>query len=101
MNKDRRKRLDQARDLVEQAKAILEECQYEEQQYKDDMPDNMQNSEKGGKAQEAADSLQEAFDNCESIVDQSGTSGRTGSSPCPPRCAGTSTNSATVSQDCW
>jgi hypothetical protein len=42
MNKSRRQEIESAKELLEQAKEIIESCQSEEQEYYDNMPENMQ-----------------------------------------------------------
>lgn len=60
MNKERRKR-------IEDLKSELETIRDEEQEYYDNMPENMQNGEKGDTAQSNVSSLEEAINNLESI----------------------------------
>ena len=64
MNRDRRKRLTTAQVLlseslskIEEATGIFEECSTEERDYADNMPENLQYSEKGQMAQQYADTL--------------------------------------------
>ena len=47
MNKQRRKRIQEALEIIEEAKAILEEVQEEEQEAFDNMPEGLQSSERG------------------------------------------------------
>lgn len=70
MNKQRRKeiadaraKLEQAAELIEQAKAALEQARDDEQEYYDNMPESLQNSEKGETAQAAVSALESALDN--------------------------------------
>ena len=47
MNKQRRNKIAEAIDLIEQAREILEAVQKEEQEALDNMPESIQNSERG------------------------------------------------------
>lgn len=62
MNKARRKALDEVISKIEEAKELLENLQAEEEEYRDNMPENLQGSE----GYEAADA---AVDNMSSAVD--------------------------------
>ena len=66
MNADRRKRLEKARGLIEEAKDIVAECASEERDYYDNMPEGLQASDKG----EKADSDATALDECDSALDE-------------------------------
>lgn len=68
MNKDRRKGIAKAQTLIDEAKAILESAQSDEQDYYDNMPENMQSGDKGQKAGSRADALQEAVDACDEVI---------------------------------
>ena len=59
MNKQRRKDIDKAIELLEEAARILESAGEEEQDYADNMPENMHYSEKHGRAEEVASELTE------------------------------------------
>lgn len=65
MNKIRRKRLDEAHSLLLQAVEIIREVQEEEQGAYDNMPEGLQESERGEQMQEYADSLGEIVDGVE------------------------------------
>lgn len=69
MNKERRKNInntiEKLREINETISIILEE----EEIYRDNMPENLQNSEKYEKADQACDNLQECIDELESIID--------------------------------
>ena len=69
MNKERRKRLGEAVDLLEQAKSIVEECKDEEQEYHDNIPESFQNGEKGETAQQNVDNLETAESFMDCIID--------------------------------
>lgn len=60
MNSARRKQLQALLDSIGPIRAELETIQSEEQDYYDAMPENMQEGEKGQKAEAAADALSEA-----------------------------------------
>lgn len=69
MNKDRRialrlvlTALSEAKTQFEEAKAALETCKDEEREYYDNMPESLQNGDKGQTADAAATNLEEAFD---------------------------------------
>lgn len=74
MNKARRKEIDKAVALIQEAKDILESTAEEEQEYYDNMPENMQSGEKGERAQSAAESLQEAVGNLDEAINNLETS---------------------------
>lgn len=59
MNKARRDELARARGLLEEAKAIIEQCASEERNYYDAMHENLQSGEKGSRADEVASQLEE------------------------------------------
>lgn len=81
MNKDRRKRLnealgliDQAEALIEQAAAIVEEVCEEEQEAFENMPESLQQGERGDMAQEAISNLESVeleglFDDARSYIE--------------------------------
>ena len=66
MNNSRRKELEKAVNLLEEAQSILEDCREEEQEYLDNMPENLQYSEKHDMAEEAVTALEGA---CESVLE--------------------------------
>lgn len=59
MNNARRKELERARVLIAEAGDIIRTAQEEEQEYFDNMPENMQTGDKGTKAEETASNLEE------------------------------------------
>lgn len=67
MNNERRKEIEKARGLIEEAKAILINAQADEETAYDNMPESMQGSERGEKVQAAADTLQTAVDSLEEV----------------------------------
>lgn len=62
MNKERRASLNKAIGLLQEAKDIVAQCRDEEQEFYDNMPENMQSGEKGEKATATADTLSEVDD---------------------------------------
>ena len=68
MNKIRRKSLQSIIDQLEELKGSLEDLQAEEEAYRDNIPENMQESERYEKADEACNSLSEAVDNLEEVI---------------------------------
>lgn len=59
MNKIRRKNLQSIIDQLEELKGSLEDLQAEEEEYRDNIPENMQESERYEKADEACDPVPE------------------------------------------
>ncbi len=57
MNKQRRKQLSEISTAIDNARAELEMVADDEQAYFDDMPENLQGSERGEAAEECADQL--------------------------------------------
>ena len=74
MNAERRKRITELVTLLEGLKTDIEAVQQEEQDYYDNMPENLQGSEKGQAAEAAADNLDEAAQAIESAIDYLTTS---------------------------
>lgn len=69
MNKPRRKELQAIYDLISEAKERLEAVRDEEEEYKDNMPENLQCSEKYERAEEIVDNLDEAIDELDTILE--------------------------------
>lgn len=69
MNKERRKRLGEAIDLLEQVKSIVEECEDEEQEFLDNMPESFRNGEKGSVAEANVSELENADSVVEGVID--------------------------------
>lgn len=65
MNAARRKEIEKAQAMIEEAKSILETCASDEREYFDNMPENMQGGDRGQAAEAAADALDEAVSNLE------------------------------------
>ena len=73
MNKQRRKRLEEAFNMIGQAKDILEEVKDEEQEAYDNLPESFQNGERGEEMQGYIEMLEEAWnylDDANSVVEQ-------------------------------
>lgn len=70
MNNDRRKRIEALIAKVEEARDAVADILTEEQDYHDNMPESLQNGEKGEKAQEAIDALVEAHQALEEATDR-------------------------------
>lgn len=62
MNKARRKALDEVISKIEEAKELLETLQAEEEEYRDNMPENLQGSERYEAADAAVDNMSSAVD---------------------------------------
>lgn len=62
MNKARRERLAKASALLAQAKEIIEGVKSEEQEKYDNMPENLQNSDRGQQMQEGLTALDAIYD---------------------------------------
>ena len=76
MNRSRRKELQKAMELLEQAKEIIEAVKDEEQEAFDNMPESIQQSERGeamegyiGTMDELCDSLSDAGDQISEIME--------------------------------
>lgn len=68
MNKYRRKSLQDIIDQLEELKGSLEDLQAEEEEYRDNMPENLQGSERYERADNACDSLADAVSNLEETI---------------------------------
>ena len=62
MNKARRKARDEVISKIEEAKELLENLQAEEEEYRDNMPENLQGSERYEAADAAVDNMSSAVD---------------------------------------
>lgn len=69
MNANRRKEIQRAVDMLEEAKSILENCRDEEQDALDNMPESLQESERGQKMEEYIDQLDNAISSVEESVE--------------------------------
>lgn len=68
MNNARRKELNEALELIYQAQDIINSCKDDEEMYRDNMPENLQGSEKYERADEVIDALQEAVDGLDEVI---------------------------------
>ena len=68
MNKDKRKRLDVAIDLLNQARGIVEEVSNEEQEGFDNLTDGLQASERGQQMEDAISNLNDAIDDIDQAI---------------------------------
>lgn len=68
MNKVRRKELQELYDIISEAKDRLEML-HDEEEYKDNMPENLQSSERYEKAEAAVDALDSAASSLEEVLD--------------------------------
>ena len=73
MNEERRKNLDRALQLIEDAKSIVDEMKGAEEEALENLPESMQSGDKGEKMQVTIDALSEAYDSLESALDQINT----------------------------
>lgn len=76
MNKDRRKRIEAAKERIgalvagaEELMADLEAIRDEEQEYRDNMPESLSAGEKGEKADAAIEALEQVIQDLESLVE--------------------------------
>lgn len=69
MNNLRRKTLQNLYDIIANAKDNLDEVRDEEECYKDNMPENLQGSERYEHAEEAIDALESAISSLEDALD--------------------------------
>ena len=65
MNNTRRKEIEKVIALIGEARSLLEELKEEEEEYRDNMPENLQGSERYEKADEACYNMEEVIDNLE------------------------------------
>lgn len=66
MNDERRKLIRKAVELIAEGRAMLEQARDEEQEYHDNMPENLQNGSKGDDASQAIDALETVISELES-----------------------------------
>lgn len=67
MNKERRKLIAAASDLINQARSMLEQARDEEGEYFENMPESFKESERGRATEEGFDTLCETIDILENI----------------------------------
>ena len=68
MNKQRRKAINDISDSVRDLQTKIDNLKDAEQDYYDNMPENLQESERGEIAEEAIDNLQSAYDSLEDAI---------------------------------
>lgn len=68
MNRERRKALKRIIERIEGMKSELEDLQFEEEDYRDRIPENLQGGERYERTSEICDSLSDAVDNLEEAV---------------------------------
>lgn len=69
MNKQRRKTLNEIYKKVAELRDWLEEVKDEEENYRDNIPENLQNSDRYGIAEEACDNLDSAISSLDEALD--------------------------------
>lgn len=69
MNNKRREFLRQASDMLKEAQAVVERAAEEEQDCYDNLPEALQESDKGDKMSDAIDNLESAVESIESAVE--------------------------------
>lgn len=70
MNKERRKSLREIQSKLDRLGQDLETLKDEEEEYRDNMPENLQESERYQRADEVCDLLQEALENLDNAYQQ-------------------------------
>ena len=68
MNNVRRKTLNEIKEKIEELRCDLEAVMNEEEDYRDNMPENLQNSERYEKADEACSTMSETIDILDDVV---------------------------------
>lgn len=68
MNKDRRDRIAKIKEALEDLRGQIEDLQLEEQEAFDNMPESLQQSERGQASEAAADALQSAYDAADEAI---------------------------------
>lgn len=69
MNKARRKELERAIELLNEAKDIITACQEEEQECYDNLNEGLQATENGQKMETAAEALESGADEIDTIIE--------------------------------
>lgn len=70
MNQRRRKTLKQALELLDQAYGLIESVKCEEEEAYDNLPEGLQESEKGEALYENVEQLEELMENVETVVEE-------------------------------
>lgn len=68
MNKVRRKALAAIASQLEEVKGALEDLQFEEEEYRDNIPENLQGSGRYEQAEEAVNNIEEAVSSLEDAI---------------------------------
>ena len=68
MNKDRRKQIDDVIADLQEIQGTVESIMNNEEEYRDNIPENLQGSERYERAEEACDYLQEAYDGIDDVI---------------------------------
>jgi hypothetical protein len=69
MNRERRKALQDISTQLEELKGCLEDLMEEEEEYRDNIPENLQGSERYERAEEACDNLGSAVDELDTVIE--------------------------------
>lgn len=69
MNAERRSRVAKAKQLLEDAKNILEEALNEEDEYRDNIPENLQSSERYEQSEICSDAMDNAISEIDSAIE--------------------------------
>lgn len=69
MNKDRRKQIDEVISGLQSLQGSVEAIMNDEEEYRDNIPENLQGSERYEKADNACYALQEAYDGIDEIIE--------------------------------
>lgn len=68
MNKVRRANIKETVDLIERVKSVLERILDEEQDYYDNIPENLQSSQRAEDSEDAISNLEDAISNLEEAI---------------------------------
>lgn len=68
VNRKKRDQLGQAKEFLGKAKGLVEDVRNQEQESLDNLPDNLQDTERAGLMEDAIDSLESAMDDIDSAV---------------------------------
>ena len=69
MNNDRRKRIEKVQETLAELLAEIEALRDEEQEALENLPESLQETERGERMQTAADALDDAYTNLDSVND--------------------------------
>ena len=69
MNKDRRKQIDEAGSVLQDALALIEQIRDDEQEAFDNMPESLQQSDRGTASEAAIEELDDSVGNLQYIID--------------------------------